>query len=144
MVSTLVLDWLFRLWSYIRCSDSGLILLVLTSVSLSFMLSNNRRSDRDSSEQHSVCRGDVSIEPLRHIHSASAGDAGVVDASGSAPFSSRAPPSGSSVVAMVHVTNYIDSFRLFKETWSLAEMNQDGNRVVFVGARFRGTHDTGL
>lgn len=65
------------------------------------------------------------------------------DANGSAPSPLSAPPSGSSVLASVNVTDNTDSFRTFLTARRLAVKIQIGNRLDF-DVRFSATSSTGM
>lgn len=129
---------------YIRCFDSALVSVVLTSVAFSFMSTVDLRCVCDSSDNHPVRGSDVVSRPFRqgHVDNAGEADSGVTDCS--APSSSGAPPSGSLVVVPVNVTEYIDNFRLFLDAWLLAVMHRYGDRLDDFDVRVGGRNDTAL
>lgn len=57
-----------------------------------------------------------------------------------APYPSVTPPFGNLVAAPVDVTEYIDKSCLYLDARGLAGMFRDGDRLVFVDARYSGRH----
>lgn len=102
----------------------SLVALSSTSVALSFMFADNRRCDRDWSDDHPVRSRDTSIDLSRQERVANGGDANDADFyDGSALFLFKPRPSGDATPAPVRVTKYINIFRLLLNARQLAAMH---------------------
>lgn len=88
------------------------------------MSDDDRRSVRDLSKDHSFCRKNAFIQPPREVRVLN----GSNDDS-SAPSPSSVPPPDNLAFAPANVTNYVDRFGLLIDTWRLATMPRDGDRL---------------